>query len=84
MPTEHIIPDRVIPISLGVRGNREQTDQQLVDALQALERAGFRAGPMSDEAITAMAKEIEMRDELGLDNEAGTFGHRMLREQREA
>jgi hypothetical protein len=74
MPREVIIPDRVIPISLGVRGDRAQTDQQLADALTTLERAGFLAGPMSDEAITAMAKEIEMREELGLDNEAGTFG----------
>jgi hypothetical protein len=74
MPREVIIPDRVIPISLGVRGNKAQTDVQLRDALVALEREGFRAGPMSDEAITAMAKEIEMREELGLDNEAGTFG----------
>jgi hypothetical protein len=75
MAREVIIPDRVIPISLGVRGDRAQTDQQLSDALAALEREGFRAGPMSNEAITAMAKEIEMRAELGLDNEAGTFGH---------
>jgi hypothetical protein len=66
-----IIPDRVIPISLGVRGNKNQTTRQLRHALNILEREGYRAGPTS-EAITAMAKEIEMRKELGL--EAGAFG----------
>jgi hypothetical protein len=69
-----IIPDRVIPISLGVRGDKAQTDRQLRHALNVLEREGYRAGPTSDEAVLAMAKEIEMRKELGL--ESGAFGQK--------
>lgn len=72
-----IIPDRVIPISLGVRGDRAETDVQLRDALAALQREGYLAGPVSDDAILEMAKEVEIRRELDLDTEQdyNTFGH---------
>ena len=60
-----IIPDRVCILSLGVSG--DGSDRQIKHAINVLEREGFRVAPTSDEAILVLEKEIEMREQLGLD-----------------
>lgn len=58
-PGAPVTPDRVVLISLGVRGR--DNEGQVRAALLALRRAGFQAGPTSDEALRLMADRMENR-----------------------